>query len=149
MNLDGLSLSLGVLLVPGLLVGLFYFIAYLKNLGRYPMPKYLPREDEILWARLNASSMRIWALSNTTGFKCVNWDMGQFEADSNLLKNYGTNPICSDVVIVPKKWGGYHALVITSVSLVDNRYQVYAVYLGEYKNGKIQSTRSGIRYNGI
>jgi hypothetical protein len=149
MNLDGLSLSLGMLLIPLLLVALFYFIAYLKNLGRYHMPRFLPREDEILWARLNANSTRIWALSQITGFKCVNWDLGQFEIHSDVNKRYDTNPMINDVIVAPKKWGGYHALVITSVSLVDNRYQIYAVYLGEYINGKIKPGRTGIRYNHV
>lgn len=146
MNLDGLSLSLGMLLIPGLLIALFYLAAYFKNLNRYPMPRFLPREDEILWARLNANCVRIWALSDITGFKCVDWDLGQFEIGTDVDKRFDTGPIVNDVILFPKKWGGNHALVITSANLVGNRYQVYAVYLGEYKNGQIKSGRTGARY---
>lgn len=141
MNLDGLSLSLGMLLIPAILVLLFYFIAYLKNVGRYALPKYLPREDEIYWARLNANSTRIWALNSLSGMKCIDWDFGLFAIKVADTAKYQTFPMLDDVIVVPKKWGGNHALVIASVYLTDARYEVTAVYLGEYINGQINSTR--------
>lgn len=142
MRLDGLSLSLGILLIGPALVGLFYIVAYLKNLNRYPIPKYLPREDEVYWVRLMGNPLRLWMLKKSgPGIVCLNWDMGEFIISPESISIYNTKPMMSDVLLAPKKWGGYHALIITGINFVGGRYQVTAVYLGEYRNGKIHSRR--------
>lgn len=150
MKLDALSISLGILLVPAMLVVLFYVTAYLKNRDRYDIPRYLPRDDEVIWAMLMSNPGRVWSLSNTIGLKCYKWDLGIFEFDKTYDVRYNTSPMVTDVIIAPKKWGGAHALVITQILPPEgNRYRMVATYVGEYKNEKIKSGRTDVNRQSI
>ena len=146
MELDVLSISLGILLVVPALIGLFYFIAFLKNLDRYPIPKYLPREDEVLWAMVMSNPRRIWSLKNTIGLRCISWNLGLFTFDLDRAEpRYHTTPVLSDVIVAPKKWGGYHALTITQVlSPEKGKCRLVATYLGAMHNETIKSTRTRV-----
>lgn len=145
MELDALSISLGILLVPIASIGLFYLIAYLKNRDRYAIPRYLPRDDEVIWAMVMSNCGRIWPLRSTAGLRCKNWNLGLFEFDMTYDVRYNTSPVITDVIIAPKKWGGYHALIVTQVFPPEgNRYRMVATYIGEYVNEKIKSGRTDV-----
>ena len=145
MKLDALSISLGILLVPIAMVGLFYLTAYLKNRDRYAIPRYLPRDDEVIWAMVMSNPGRIWSLSKTAGLRCIDWNIGVFSFDKNYETKYQTSPVISDVIIAPKRWGGNHALIVTQILPPEgNRYRLVATYIGEYINERIKSGRTDI-----
>lgn len=145
MKLDALSISLGILLVPAMLVVLFYLGTYLKNRDRYDIPRFLPRDDEVIWAMVMSNPGRIWQLSTTIGLRCIKWDLGIFEFDKTYDVRYNTSPMITDVIIAPRKWGGDHALVVTHILPPEgNRYRLVATYIGEYKNEKIKSGRTDV-----
>jgi hypothetical protein len=145
MKLDALSISLGILLFPIAMVGLFYFVAYLKNRDRYDIPRFLPRDDEVIWAMVMTNPGRIWSLPKTAGLRCVDWNIGVFSFESAYESRYKTSPTISDVIIAPKKWGGNHALVVTQILPPEgNRYRLVATYIGEYTNERIKSGRTDV-----
>lgn len=124
--MDTLSMSIGVLLVIPLAIVGFYIIAYLKNKNRYAIPRFLPRGDEVLWAQVVANQDRIWCLPKTAGLKCISWDFGIF---SFYNPKYNTTLTIGDVIIAPKKWGGWHALVVIENISPE---KVKAIYVGEF-----------------
>lgn len=144
MELDALSISVGILAVPLGLIALFYLIAYIKNYDRYPIPKYLPREDEVIWAMAMSNPGRIWLLPKVKSMRCISWDLGMFTFDLSKEHIYEAPPMVSDIIVTPKKWGGYHALAVTQILSPDgNKQRFVATYIGEYKNETIKSTRTG------
>jgi len=127
--------SLAVGLLGGIVIGVIGVIAfislviYLRNKNRYDIPKYLPRDDERAWAIVSACSRRIWSLSRCKYIHYDNWDLSILKVDVSIVDDYDTSPTFGDVILVPKKWGGLHACVITR-ELGNDKF--VTTYLGEF-----------------
>lgn len=142
MELNILSILVGIIGSAGVIVALWYLIGFTKNLNRYGRPSYMPRDDEALWARVMASSRRLWSYQSISAsdMSYDNWDLGILKVNpKRLLTGYGTRPRVTDVILVPKKWGGHWVAVITR-ELRNNRY--VTTYIGEFYSGKIYRSRS-------
>ena len=142
MELNIISILVGVLGLSAIIVILFYLTGISMNMNRYDRPKYLPRDDETLWARVIASTRRLWVYNRikADAMSFDNWDLGILRTDPKiLLATFNTNPRVSDVILVPKRWGGYWAVVITQ-ELRMNRY--ITTYIGEFHSGKIHRDRN-------
>ena len=142
MELNALSILVGVIGLSSIVVLLWYAVGWSMNSSRYDRPKYLPRDDEALWAKVMASSRRAWYYKSipTEVMSFDNWDLGILKTDPERLeKIYGLTPRVTDVILVPKKWGGNWAVVITG-KLKGNRF--ITTYIGEFTNGKIHRNRS-------
>lgn len=142
MELNVLSILVGVVGLAGVVVLLWYAIGWSMNVSRYDRPKYLPRDDEALWAKVMASSRRAWYYKSISaeGMSFDNWDLGVLRTNpEKLRKIYGITPRVTDVILVPKKWGGHWVVVITR-SLKGNRF--ITTYIGEFINGEIHRNRS-------
>jgi hypothetical protein len=137
--------TLAVGLIGGILIGATFVIALialatnLRNRNRYDIPKYLPRDDEKAWALVSACSKRIWSLNKCKYLSYDNWDLGILNVNVEVVNEYGTIPTFGDVILVPMKWGGTHALVITR-ELGNN--QLITTYLGEF-DGKARVIYDG------
>lgn len=142
MELNVLSILVGVMGCVGAVVLIWYVVGWSMNLSRYDRPKYLPRDDEALWAKIMASSRRAWYYKSisTDSMSFDNWDLGILSTNpSKLHKTYGLTPRVTDVILVPKKWGGHWVVVITR-PLKRNRF--ITTYIGEFIDGKIHRNRS-------
>lgn len=133
-----LGIPLGILLVAFGAMAMILFMGYSRNQGRYDIPKYLPRDDERAWAIAMASAKRLWSLRKCKYITYENWDLGVVQVDNSILSKYETKPRFGDVILVPKKWGGLHACVITrELDLIQhpaigNIQRFITVYLGEF-----------------
>jgi hypothetical protein len=137
------TLAVGIL--GGFVIGVIVVIAlialatYLRNKNRYDIPKYLPRDDEKAWALVSACSKRIWSLNKCKHLSYDNWDLGILKVNVEVINEYGTIPTFGDVILVPMKWGGTHALVITREL---GNSQLITTYLGEF-DGKARVIYDG------
>lgn len=140
MELNALSITIGIVGVFVSLAVLFYGTMWMKNTDRYSYPKFLPRDDEVIWAKAVAIPARIWSYRKTKAMYFDNWDLGILAVNPEDLKRiYGTVPRVTDVILVPRKWGGFWAVVITK-RLRNHRF--VSTFLGEFRNGKIRKNRN-------
>lgn len=139
MELNTLSISIGIVGAFAFVFILWHILLWVKNLNRYGYPKYLPRDDEVTWAMIMASPIRIWRYRDNQYIVFDNWDLGILRVFPGIEHRYGIYPQITDVILVPKKWGGRWAVAITR-KLQDNRY--VTTFLGEYKNGRIRRGRN-------
>ena len=139
-NQIGVGILLGMVIGASIIAVSILFMGFFRNKDRYNIPKYLPRDDERAWAIVSACSRRIWSLRKCKYIKYDNWDLGLLFVDDSIVKEYDTSPTFGDVILVPKKWGGLHAFVITQE--LSNRFQFVTTYLGEF-SGKQQVIYDG------
>lgn len=139
MELNALSIAISAAGLIGIIVALWHILLWSKNLNRYGYPKYLPRDDEVAWAMVMASPIRIWRYRDNKYITFDNWDLGILKMFPGIQNRYGLTPQITDVVLVPKKFGGQWAVVITR-ELQNNRF--VTTFLGEFRNGKIRRSRS-------
>ncbi len=131
-----LGITLGVIITIVILYGLMWFLVWLRNKNRYDIPKYLPRDDERAWAIAMVSAKRIWHKCKYVSYD--DWDLGILSVNERIMEDYDTKPRLGDVIIAPKKWGGYHACVITRElnpmeHFAIGKYRKFiTVYLGEF-----------------
>jgi len=139
MELNALSVIIGVLGTSSMFIAFYYVLGYIMNLNRYGMPKFLPRDDEVAWSMAMSCPHRVWSYQKTSELSYINWDLGVLSVNEEACgKIYGMTPRVIDIVLVPQKWGGYWAVMIYK-KLQANRFAT--VFLGEYSNGKVRSTR--------
>jgi hypothetical protein len=139
MELNALSVIVGIGLCMGMLYGFYKVMGYIMNIGRYSMPKFLPRDDEVYWAMAMAYPNRMWSYKNNSHINIQNWDMCILQVDEEACtEDYHTSPRILDIVLVPKKWGGYWAIMVHR-RLNNNR--LACTLIGEFNSGKIQSIR--------
>lgn len=128
-----LGVSLGFVIGAAIVVALVAYAAWSRNKNRFDIPKYLPRDDERIWAQAMVSPKRIWALNRCKYLEYDNWDLGILRVKFGILKAYDFRPKFGNLVIVPKKWGGYHACVITrELECSEGDQRFITVYLGEF-----------------
>ena len=142
MELNVISILVGVLGLSVVIIILFYLTGISMNMVRFDRPIYLPRDDEALWAKVIASSRRLWLYRKipTNAMSFDNWDLGILKTNTKaLLAIFNTSPRVSDVILVPKKWGGHWAVVITQ-ELRNSRY--ITTYIGEFHSGRIHRNRN-------
>lgn len=139
MELNALSIMIGIVGLSSLTIILWHLLLWSRNLNRYDIPKYLPRDDEVAWALVMASPIRIWRLRDNKYLTYDNWDLGVLRFYDGIQNRYLTQPQITDVILVPRKWGGNWAVVITR-ELQNNRF--VTTFLGEWKNGKIRRGRN-------
>jgi len=130
MELNALSIIIGIVGTTTTLMLLYWLAGWLKNANRFDRPIFLPRDDEVAWALAMASPRRLWLIPSTAGLFYDNWDLGILKIHENLIQaKYQTKPRMCDVILTPKKWGGHWACVVTK-ELNSNRY--ITTFLGEY-----------------
>ncbi len=139
MELNALSVLVGIVGCLGMAYATYKIMGYVMNIGRYGMPKYLPRDDEVYWAMAMAYPNRIWSFKDTTPINISNWDFCILQVDMDkCLEDYETVPRPTDVVVIPKKWGGHWAIMVHR-PLKNNRFA--CTLIGEFNSGKISSIR--------
>ncbi len=140
MELNALSVVVGVLASLSVIVALYYILGYVMNLNRYGMPKFLPRDDEVAWSMAMSCPHRIWSYQKTSQISYDNWDLGILKVmEGNCAEEYDIVPRVTDMILVPQKWGGYWAVMVFR-KLQSNRFAT--VFLGEFANGKVHSRRN-------
>ncbi len=140
MELNVLSILIGTVGLSIILYIFWWIAGWLKNVNRYDRPKFLPRDDEVAWSMVMASPKRIWDYRVVDAISFDNWDLGILKVDpKRLLKRYGTRIRICDVVLVPRKWGGYWAVAVTK-KLLHHRY--VTTFLGDYHNERIRRGRN-------
>lgn len=131
-----LGIILGIVIAVIVVYGLLHLLIWLRNKNRYDIPKYLPRDDERAWAIAMVSAKRVWHKCRYVSYD--DWDLGILSVDGNIYNDYNTKPRLGDVIITPKKWGGYHACVVTRELnpvehfAIGKYHKFITVYLGEF-----------------
>jgi len=137
MELNALSILIGIIGTTSTFALLFWLIGMIRNANRYDRPIYLARDDEVAYAMAMASPRRIWIYDDVTSLVYDNWDLQLLKAYPQIKSNYDTIPRMCDLILTPKKWGGYWASVITKdLGKKHTRemqiYQYITTFLGEY-----------------
>lgn len=123
------GIAIGTVIGVIAVIAIIALVAKSRNKNRYDIPKYLPRDDERAWAIVSACSRRLWSLRRCKFIHYTDWDLSILKVDVSIASEYDTSPTFGDVILVPKKWGGLHACVITRELGND---QFITTYLGEF-----------------
>lgn len=128
-----LGIPIGIATGAIIIAAFVAWMGWSRNQGRYDIPKYLPRDDERAWAIAVASAKRLWSLRKCKYIRYEDWDLGVLQVDKGMLDKYDTKPRFGDVILVPQKWGGLHACVITKELNESGIVQRFiTIYLGEF-----------------
>lgn len=144
MELNLVSILIGIGTVFGTGVFLWYFTAFLRNLARYDIPRYLPRDEIVAWTMVMMSSIRHWDFNRTEAMDFENYDLGILCLDDERhAKRFDIYPNVSDVVIYPGKWGVQYATVITQkLHTINGRLRYAVTFIGEIQDGKLHRGRA-------
>lgn len=151
MELNFVSILLGIGTVLGTGVFLWYFTAMIRNLSRFDIPRYLPREELVAWSMVMMSSIRNWDFERTRSMSFENYDLGILSVNSKEhIKDFDTVPQVTDVVIYPAKWGRQYCTVITQkLHTINGRLRYAVTFIGEIRDGELHRGRDTSNYKFI
>jgi hypothetical protein len=151
MELNFVSVLIGIGTVFCTGVFLWYFTALIRNASRYGIPKYLPRDEIVAWTMVMMSSTRHWDFSRTKAMFFEHYDLGILAIDEGEhVKDFDIFPNITDVVVYPGKWGVQYATVVTQrLQTINGRLRYAVTFIGEIKDGELHRGRTASNYKVI
>jgi hypothetical protein len=148
MELNFVQILIGIGIVFSTAILLWHGTAFLRNLFRYDIPRYLPRDDIVAWTMVMMSSIRHWDFERTPAMDFENYDLGILSVhEEKHAKTFDLYPNVTDVIIYPGKWGKQYATVVTKkLHTINGRLRYAVTFIGEIRDGYIHRGRTVSNY---
>jgi len=151
MELNLIQILIGVGMVFGTALLLWYGTAFMRNIFRYDIPRFLPRDEIVAWCMVMMSSIRHWDFDRTPAMDFENYDLGVLSLDEEKhLRDFDVYPNVTDVIIYPGKWGRQYATVVTQkLQTISGKLRYAVTFIGEIKDGQLHRGRRVSNYKVI
>ena len=81
MELNPFQILIGIGMVFSTALFLWYGVAFARNMFRFGIPKYQPRDEIVAWCMVMMSSIRHWDYERTPAMDFEHYDLGILSVD--------------------------------------------------------------------